>query len=316
MSARCTGSATRSSTGGRTRSRSRSTATPGWPTATSPAPPGCRSRCCAATAAPTWPDHTDTITPITCPFTGETLTAVPALNPDVAIIHAQQADRAGQRAALGHHRRAEGGRAGRRRARRHRRGDRRRARPAVRRGRAAGLGGRPPWPRCPAARTPPTPHGYSDRDNDCYQRVGRDQPGPRSTFDASGCARPCTPRRATGHERRAGRWTADEMMTVAAARALRDGDGLLRRHRAAQHGGQPGPRAPTPPTSCWSTSPARSAPSPTRCRCRSATACWPRRRRRWSACRRSSTTGCSPAGSTSASSARPRSTASPTSTPP
>ena len=33
--------------------------------------------------------------PIECPFTGEVLTAVPALNPDVTIIHAQQADRPG-----------------------------------------------------------------------------------------------------------------------------------------------------------------------------------------------------------------------------
>ena len=40
-------------------------------------------------------DQTDTIKPITCPFTGETLMAVQALNPDVAIIHAQQADRHG-----------------------------------------------------------------------------------------------------------------------------------------------------------------------------------------------------------------------------
>lgn len=38
---------------------------------------------------------TDTFKPITCPFTGERLTAVPAINPDVAIIHAQRADRAG-----------------------------------------------------------------------------------------------------------------------------------------------------------------------------------------------------------------------------
>src|SRR5262244_1739861 len=36
-----------------------------------------------------------TIKPISCPFTGETLTAVSALRPDVAVIHAQQADRAG-----------------------------------------------------------------------------------------------------------------------------------------------------------------------------------------------------------------------------
>src|SRR5689334_13327631 len=41
------------------------------------------------------PAQTDTIKPITCPFTGERLTAVPALNPDVTIIHAQRADRAG-----------------------------------------------------------------------------------------------------------------------------------------------------------------------------------------------------------------------------
>jgi glutaconate CoA-transferase subunit A len=41
------------------------------------------------------PEHTATIKPITCPFTGETLTAVPALKLDVAVIHAQQADRRG-----------------------------------------------------------------------------------------------------------------------------------------------------------------------------------------------------------------------------
>jgi glutaconate CoA-transferase subunit A len=41
------------------------------------------------------PAQTATIAPITCPFTGETLTAVPALNPDVTIIHAQRADPAG-----------------------------------------------------------------------------------------------------------------------------------------------------------------------------------------------------------------------------
>jgi glutaconate CoA-transferase subunit A len=32
---------------------------------------------------------------VTCPFTGEELTAVPALRPDVGIVHAQRADRAG-----------------------------------------------------------------------------------------------------------------------------------------------------------------------------------------------------------------------------
>ena len=39
--------------------------------------------------------HTDTIRQVTCPFTGETLTAVAALRPDVTVIHAQRADRAG-----------------------------------------------------------------------------------------------------------------------------------------------------------------------------------------------------------------------------
>jgi glutaconate CoA-transferase subunit A len=41
------------------------------------------------------PKHTKTIATIACPFTGEELTAVPAINPDVSIIHAQQADRSG-----------------------------------------------------------------------------------------------------------------------------------------------------------------------------------------------------------------------------
>jgi glutaconate CoA-transferase subunit A len=39
--------------------------------------------------------HTASLAPITCPFTGEVLTAVSALRPDVTIIHAQRADRAG-----------------------------------------------------------------------------------------------------------------------------------------------------------------------------------------------------------------------------
>ncbi|GAB3205115.1 CoA transferase subunit A [Marinactinospora thermotolerans] len=39
--------------------------------------------------------HTPNIATVECPFTGERLTAVPALNPDVTIIHAQRADRRG-----------------------------------------------------------------------------------------------------------------------------------------------------------------------------------------------------------------------------
>jgi glutaconate CoA-transferase, subunit A len=41
------------------------------------------------------PQYTSTIRFIECPFTGERLAAVPALRPDVAIVHAQKADRRG-----------------------------------------------------------------------------------------------------------------------------------------------------------------------------------------------------------------------------
>ena len=41
------------------------------------------------------PKHNKNIRSITCPFTGEVLTATPALHPDVTIIHAQKADRKG-----------------------------------------------------------------------------------------------------------------------------------------------------------------------------------------------------------------------------
>src|SRR5215207_4290729 len=47
------------------------------------------------------PKVTSTIAPIMCPFTGEELMAVPALNPDVAIIHAQQSDQRGNVAIWG-----------------------------------------------------------------------------------------------------------------------------------------------------------------------------------------------------------------------
>jgi len=41
------------------------------------------------------PPRNPDLAPVTCPFTGETLTAVAAHRPDVTIIHAQQADRRG-----------------------------------------------------------------------------------------------------------------------------------------------------------------------------------------------------------------------------
>jgi glutaconate CoA-transferase, subunit A len=47
------------------------------------------------------PEVTPTIRSITCPFTGEELMAVTGLTPDVAVIHAQQADRRGNVAIWG-----------------------------------------------------------------------------------------------------------------------------------------------------------------------------------------------------------------------
>jgi acyl CoA:acetate/3-ketoacid CoA transferase alpha subunit len=41
------------------------------------------------------PRRTTTVSTVVCPFTGEELAAVAALNPDVTVIHAQRADRAG-----------------------------------------------------------------------------------------------------------------------------------------------------------------------------------------------------------------------------
>jgi len=40
-------------------------------------------------------EQSETVAPIDCPFSGETLTAVRALRPDVGIVHAQRADREG-----------------------------------------------------------------------------------------------------------------------------------------------------------------------------------------------------------------------------
>ena len=77
--------------------------------ASAPARRGCRSGRCATTWAPTCPAANPRIRTVTCPYTGEALATVPALNPDVTIVHAQRADAAGQHPDLGAARRAEGG---------------------------------------------------------------------------------------------------------------------------------------------------------------------------------------------------------------
>ena len=48
-----------------------------------------------AYAGTSLPEHNSRIRWIDCPFTGERLAAIPALRPDVTVIHAQQADRRG-----------------------------------------------------------------------------------------------------------------------------------------------------------------------------------------------------------------------------
>jgi glutaconate CoA-transferase subunit A len=103
------------------------------------------------------------VKPVTCPFTGEQLMAVPALRPDVAIVHAQEADRHGNvqllRTASRRRRYSPGALA------RDRRADRRRAR--------APAG----WRRdsrlvidavavAPGGAYPSYAHGITERDND------------------------------------------------------------------------------------------------------------------------------------------------------
>ena len=130
-SARCTGSATRSSTAGRRRSRSRSTRTRAWRRPTPPARRTCRSASCAATRAPTSPRTRRRRRGSTARSPARGWPRCRRSGPDVGIVHAQQADRRRQRPALGDQRRPEGGRAGVGAIDRDRRGDRRRARAAV-----------------------------------------------------------------------------------------------------------------------------------------------------------------------------------------
>ena len=70
----------------------------------------------------------------------------------------------------------------------------------------------------------------------------------------------------------------------------------VRRRRPAEHRRDPRARWSTTPSSCSSTSRARSEPSRSTSRCRSATGSWPRPPTPSCRCRRCSTTGSGPAG--------------------
>ena len=245
--------------------------------------------------------------------------AVPALRPDVAIIHAQQADRRGNVAIWGIAGIQKEAVLSVRSGHRHGRGDRGRARAAALPGRAAFRG------RIDAISVVPGAHpsyadGYYARDNAFYEAW--DPIAATARRSASGwsgtCSVPETSREhlrehreeePIGEERRAPPrerdYTTDEMMTVAASASSRDGAvcfvgmGCRARRRT-----WPGRR--TRRGASWSTSPGRSAPSLTCCRSPSATACSPSTPIRWSRYPRSSTTGCRPVGWTSASWAPPR----------
>ena len=86
---------TQCSPAGRGRSSSTSTRTRAWRRGTRPGRRTSRSGCCAGYTGTELAEQTASIASVTCPFTGEELAAVKALRPDVGIIHAQQADRAG-----------------------------------------------------------------------------------------------------------------------------------------------------------------------------------------------------------------------------
>ena len=111
---------------------------------------------------------TDYIATVECPFTGEKLAAVRAIRPDVAVVHAQQADRKGnvqlwgitgvqKEAVLASSPVPCNSRRGRRRAR------------AEARGRAAAVLGRDGCLTCvPGGARPSYSLGYYERDNDFY----------------------------------------------------------------------------------------------------------------------------------------------------
>ena len=132
--------------------------------------------------------------------------------------------------------------------------------PRARRGRAAALGRRRASPRCPAAPSRPTRRTTTTATTTptaTWDAISRDRERVRRWLETLRDERRDHRRRDDERRRRAG-----------AARRHR----VLRRHRPAAHGAPTSPAARTRPTSCWSTSRARSAPSRRGCRCRSATA--------------------------------------------
>ena len=227
-----------------TRSRSRSTATPGWPTATRPAPPSCRSRSCAATPAPTSSRHTQRRASSTARSPASGSPRSPALRP-----RRRDRPRPGgrprrQRPAVGDPRRAEGGGARRAALAGHRRADRR-----ARSSRAPGGVVIPGWAidvvaEAPGGSQPSYSHGHDRARQRLLPRLGRDQPRPRRA-SAPGWRSTCSSG-VSGGEPRA-RPAPDEIQTIVAARAA----GATR----ARCSSASGARAPRRSSRGWSTTP-------------------------------------------------------------
>ena len=241
-SARCTGSATRSRTAGRAPLEVEEHSHAGMANRVRRRRrPGCRSRCCAATRAPTSPSAATPSRTVTCPFTGEQLAAVRRAQPRRHRDPRAAGRPVGQRAAVGHRRRAEGGGAGRAALDRHRRGDRRRAGPAP------GAVVLPGWvvtAVCARARrraSRPTPRATPPATT-TSTRPGTPISRDRDTFTAWMAEHVLDARRRR-RDRRTARLTTrgrDDDGRPRLARCATAQD-LLRRHRAAQHGGQPRP---------------------------------------------------------------------------
>ena len=213
------------------------------------------------------------VAPITCPFTGEQLAAVPALRPDVAIVHAQEADRDGnvqlwgipgvqkeavlaaQRSLVTVERIVE------------------RLEPRPGGVVIPGLGDRRRAPSARAARSRPTASGITERDNDFYRfwdEISRD----RDAFAG-----------VDGRARARGGWrdamTATGRRDRARCRRSSRRAGCATRGRCSSASGGRARRRSwrgwsTTPSWCWSTSRGRSAPSRSTSRSRSATASSPR----------------------------------------
>ena len=267
------------------RSRSRSTATPGMANRYAA---GAAGMPCAVMRGYVGTDleARTRVERVTCPFTGEQLVAVPALQPDVAIVHAQEADRAGnvqlwgipgvqkeavlaaKRSLVTVERIVD------------------ELEPQAGRGRHPRLGDRRGRRGAAAARSRPTASASPSRDNDFYRAwdaISRDRDAFTAWMDGA----------RAGEAASVSQTDRGEVQTVVAARRLATRV-VLHRRRAVRARRRSSRAWSTTPTSCSSTSRGRSAPSRSTSRCRSATASWPRPPTRSSRCRRCSTTGSSP----------------------